>query len=120
MSYLNRTIQAIQFIAKPAVRYTTKAVAYTAQHAVPRTKKVIDTWNYEWARYPGQRPSISAKAPTSSEEPGDVGMNAAMAREISEEQLLQELEELRKKHTVCNICTGPYVDGACTTYKCWR
>ena len=60
----------------------------------PRTKKVIDTWNYEWNRYPGQRPSISAKAPASSEESGDVG--------------------------ICNICTGPYVDGACTTYKCWK
>ena len=94
MSYLNRTIQAIQFIAKPAVRYTTQAVAYTAKHAVPRTKKVIDTWNYEWSRYPGQRPSIAQAKPASSEEPGDVG--------------------------ICNICTGPYVDGACTTYKCWK
>ena len=94
MAYLNRTIQAIQFIAKPAVGYTTQAVAYTAKHAIPMTKKFIATWNYEWARYPGQRPSIAAKAPTSSEESGDVG--------------------------ICNICTGPYVDGACTTYKCWR
>ena len=31
---------------------------------------------------------------TSSEEPGEVG--------------------------ICNICEGPYVDGHCTTYKCWR
>jgi hypothetical protein len=32
--------------------------------------------------------------PTSSEESGDVG--------------------------VCNICTGPYVDGQCLEYKCWK
>ena len=113
---LDKTIRAMQFIAKPAVKLTTQAVAKVAEHAVPRTKEFIDTWSREWNK---DKPSSLAK-PTSSEEPGDVGMNEAMSREITEEQLLQELEELRKKHTVCNICTGPYVDGACTTYKCWR
>ena len=90
---LDKTIRAIQFIARPAVRYTTQAVAYTAKRAVPRTKEVIDTWNREWNK--GKPSIVHLKAkPTSSEEPGDVG--------------------------ICNICTGPYVDGACTTYKCWK
>jgi len=87
---LDKTIRAMQFIAKPAVKLTTKAVAKVAEHAVPRTKEFIDTWSREWNK---DKPSSLAK-PTSSEEPGDVG--------------------------ICNICTGPYVDGACTTYKCWR
>jgi hypothetical protein len=90
---LDKTIRAMQFIAKPAVRYTTQAVAKVAEHAVPRTKEFIDTWNREWNK--GKPTIVHLKAkPTSSEEPGDVG--------------------------ICNICTGPYVDGACTTYKCWR
>ena len=87
---LDKTIRAMQFIAKPTVKLTTQAVAKVAEHAVPRTKEFIDTWNREWNK---DKPSSIAK-PTSSEEPGDVG--------------------------ICNICTGPYVDGHCQTYQCWR
>jgi hypothetical protein len=77
---LDKTIRAMQFIAKPAVKLT-------------RTKEFIDTWNREWNK--GKPTIVHLKAkPTSSEEPGDVG--------------------------ICNICTGPYVDGHCQTYQCWR
>ena len=63
---LDKTIRAMQFIAKPAVKLTNQAVAKIAEHAVPRTKEFIDTWNYEWSRYPGQRPSIAQAKPASS------------------------------------------------------
>jgi hypothetical protein len=133
MSYLNRTIQAIQFIAKPAVRYTTQAVAYTAKHAVPRTKEFIDTWSREWNKdasnfkptiiQPLAKPSKYRKTFYPEQEPSE-----ELKLEIAKFQTLeQELKEIRKEHAssfgdvgICNICTGPYVDGACTTYKCWK
>ena len=73
---LDKTIRAIQSIAKPAVA---------------KTQEVIDTWNREWNK---DKPSSIAKPTTAEEDSGDVG--------------------------ICNICTGPYVDGHCQTYQCWR
>lgn len=88
-----KIIRAIQFVAKPTAKLATTAVNKVTDLAIPRTKEFIDTWNREWNK--GKPTIVHLKAkPTSSEEPGDVG--------------------------ICNICTGPYVDGACTTYKCWR
>ena len=95
---LEKTIRAIQFIAKPAVNFATKATAKVAEQAIPRTTEFIKTWQREWDKDASNfKPTIIqplAKPASSSQDPSDVG--------------------------ICNICTGPYVDGACTTYKCWR
>jgi hypothetical protein len=45
---LEKTIRAIQFIAKPAVNFATKATAKVAEQAIPRTTEFIKTWQREW------------------------------------------------------------------------
>jgi hypothetical protein len=95
---LEKTIRAIQFIAKPAVNFATKATAKVAEQAIPRTTEFIKTWQREWDKDASNfKPTIIqplAKPASSSKDPSDVG--------------------------ICNICTGPYIDGNCQEYKCWK
>ena len=95
---LDKTIRAIQFIAKPAVNFATKATAKVAEQAIPRTTEFIKTWQREWDKDASNfKPTIIqplAKPASSSQDPSDVG--------------------------ICNICTGPYIDGNCQEYKCWK
>ena len=95
---LEKTIRAIQFIAKPAVNFATKATAKVAEQAIPRTTEFIKTWQREWDKDASNfEPTIIqplAKPASSSQDPSDVG--------------------------ICNICTGPYIDGNCQEYKCWK
>jgi hypothetical protein len=95
---LEKTIRAIQFIAKPAVNFATKATAKVAEQAIPRTTEFIKTWQREWDKDASNfKPTIIqplAKPASSSQDPSDVG--------------------------ICNICTGPYIDGNCQEYKCWK
>ena len=130
---LEKTIRAIQFIAKPAVNFATKATAKVAEQAIPRTTEFIKTWQREWDKdasnfkptiiQPLAKPSKYRKTFYPEQEPSE-----ELKLEIAKFQTLeQELKEIREEHAsrfgdvgICNICTGPYVDGACTTYKCWR
>lgn len=102
-----KIIRAIQFVAKPTAKLATTAVNKVTDLAIPRTKEFMADWQEAWDN------DASSFKPT-------IIQPLAKPRELSEEQLLQELEELRKKHTVCNICTGPYIDGHCKEYKCWK
>ena len=93
---LEKTIRAIQFIAKPAVNLATKATTKVAEQAIPRTTEFIKTWQREWDKDASNfKPTIIqplAKPASSSQDPSDVG--------------------------ICNICTGPYIDGNCQEYQC--
>ena len=96
---LDKTIRAIQFIAKPAVNFATKATAKVAEQAIPRTTEFVKTWQREWdteyVKTASVTPTIIQPLPkptSSSQDPSDVG--------------------------ICNICTGPYVDGNCQEYQC--
>ena len=93
---LEKTIRAIQFIAKPAVNFATKATTKVAEQAIPRTTEFIKTWQREWDKDASNfKPTIIqplAKPASSSQDPSDVG--------------------------ICNICTGPYIDGNCQEYQC--
>lgn len=93
-----KIIRAIQFVAKPTAKLATTAVNKVTDLAIPRTKEFMAEWQEAWDNDASSfKPTIIqplAKPTSSSEEPGDVG--------------------------VCNICTGPYVDGYCKEYKCWK
>jgi hypothetical protein len=93
-----KIIRAIQFVAKPTARLATNAVNKVTDLAIPRTKEFMADWQREWDKDASNfKPTIIqplAKPASSSQDPSDVG--------------------------ICNICTGPYIDGNCQEYKCWK
>ena len=95
---LEKSIRAIQFIAKPAVKLTTTLAKKVAEQAVPRTVEFAKTWQREWDKDASSiKPTIIQPQPkptSSSEDLGDVG--------------------------ICRFCEGPYIDGHCQEYKCWK
>jgi hypothetical protein len=95
---LEKSIRAIQFIAKPAVKLTTTLAKKVAEQAVPRTVEFTKTWQREWDKDASSiKPTIIQPQPkptSSSEDIGDVG--------------------------ICRFCEGPYIDGHCQEYKCWK
>lgn len=95
---LEKSIRAIQFIAKPAVKLTTTLAKKVAEQAVPRTVEFAKTWQREWDKDASSiKPTIIQPQPkptSSSEDIGDVG--------------------------ICRFCEGPYIDGHCQEYKCWK
>tara|TARA_R110002050_G_scaffold93356_1_gene195131 strand:+ start:538 stop:936 length:399 start_codon:yes stop_codon:yes gene_type:complete len=128
-----KIIRAIQFVAKPTARLATNAVNKVTDLAIPRTKEFMADWQEAWDNdasnfkptiiQPLAKPSKYRKTFYPEQEPSE-----ELKLEIAKFQTLeQELKEIRKEHAssfgdvgICNICTGPYVDGACTTYKCWK
>ena len=93
-----KIIRAIQFVAKPTAKLATTAVNKVTDLAIPRTKEFMADWQEAWDNDASSfKPTIIQPQPkptSSSEDTGDVG--------------------------ICNICTGPYIDGYCKEYKCWR
>tara|TARA_R110001606_G_scaffold383542_1_gene545880 strand:- start:120 stop:503 length:384 start_codon:yes stop_codon:yes gene_type:complete len=124
---LDKTIRAIQFIARPAVRYTTQAVAYTAKHTVPKTKEVIDTWNREWktsVHRDDVLSSLKIQAPDLYAKIQKLGLDEAFKEDLPEfpEVHTQVKPKASEKDSgdvgICNFCCGPYIDGNCQEYQC--
>jgi hypothetical protein len=130
---LDKTIRAIQFIARPAVRYTTQAVAYTAKRTVPKTKEVIDTWNREWkasVHRDDVLSSLKIQAPDLYAKIQKLGLAEAFKEDLPfdhGENLTQPVHTQVKPRAsekdsgevgICNFCCGPYIDGNCQEYQC--
>ena len=124
---LDKTIRAIQFIARPAVRYTTQAVAYTAKHTVPKTKEVIDTWNREWKaciHRDDVLSSLKTQAPDLYAKIQKLGLAEAFKEDFPEfpEVHTKVKPKASEKDSgdvgICNFCCGPYIDGNCQEYQC--
>jgi hypothetical protein len=124
---LDKTIRAIQFIARPAVRYTTQAVAYTAKRTVPKTKEVIDTWNREWkasVHRDDVLSSLKTQAPDLYAKIQKLGLAEAFKEDFPEfpEVHTKVKPKASEKDSgdvgICNFCCGPYIDGNCQEYQC--
>jgi hypothetical protein len=128
-----KIIRAIQFVAKPTAKLATTAVNKVTDLAIPRTKEFMADWQEAWDNdassfkptiiQPLAKPSKYRKTFYPEQEPSE-----ELKLEIAKFQTLeQELKEIREEHAssfgdvgICNICTGPYIDGYCKEYKCWK
>ena len=92
MKIVNNTVKLCGKATRIVVDNSLKVAKYVAVKSVPVTQRLATNF----AEGYNNKQVVLPKHPksTSSEEPGEVG--------------------------ICNICEGPYVDGHCTTYKCWR
>ncbi len=92
MNRFDKLIQLSGSATRKLVNVSGKVAKQVAVKSVPVTQRIATNF----AQGFNNNQVVLPKHPksTSSEEPGEVG--------------------------ICNICEGPYVDGHCTTYKCWR
>ena len=92
MNRFDKLIQLSGSATRKLVNVSGKVAKQVAVQSVPVTQRIATNF----AQGFNNNQVVLPKHPksTSSEEPGEVG--------------------------ICNICEGPYVDGHCTTYKCWR
>ena len=107
---LEKSIRAIQFIAKPAVKLTTTLAKKVAEQAVPRTVEFAKTWQREWDKDASSiKPTIiqPQPKPTSSSEDGYICKPTSSSEDLGDVG-------------VCRFCEGPYIDGHCQEYKCWK
>jgi hypothetical protein len=102
---LEKTIRAIQFIAKPAVNFATKATAKVAEQAIPRTTEFIKTWQREWDKDASNfKPTIIQPLA----KPNNSGTRGIYNPDTHQHE--------------CDICSTPWdMDNhCCPKYKCWK
>jgi len=115
---LEKSIRAIQFIAKPAVKLTTTLAKKVAEQAVPRTVEFAKTWQREWDKDASSiKPTIIQPQPKPKPKPH--GGYPPVQGQGATTAYIDSFSGEKK----CNMCDLPWdlENNHCSSgYKCWK